>query len=495
MNPTTHTVPDYLWERGDIGAIRIMVDGERSFYFHSNSCPRYWNPLIMKFSPHFDNLLAARFLFEPSNISTDFNPYDIHVPPSDPDYPTEAYHAYLCNSNNVGNIKIDEDNNLYFIGNFYRSEYAATDTLIPVDSAAELFLSIKMIPALNSSIAPSEPVVKGYLVKFNPQLRPLYLKQLDWAKHGKLTTSLFYHPNVTDSGIIVPTKLMVGAVDSPIPDKYFLFDGDTLPRWLTKSPAFLRLDKEDGHLLAYGGLHVKGSWPYRQACFDVSSFSTFGAKNNRFASGIWTKGDILFADSLHHYDFQRYKEQVSAMAIWDYSGHEILYLELSDVDSNGRSICGALFGDSSLYIYGYVSNMELRFGDTTLHADGGTNCMTAFIARYVDTAFLRPYVHPVSPPDTQQTEDIRVMVQDDIGCLVAYPNPFRQRVRVRYQGTERLREAFLTDMQGRRERVTLAPVGEGEYSLDFSHLPPAPYLLSLVTHSGKQITARLHSTR
>ena len=127
MDPTTHTVPYYLWERGDIGAIRIMVDGERSFYFHSNSCPRYWNPLIMKFSPHFDNLLAARFLFEPSNISTDFNPYDIHVPPSDPDYPTEAYHAYLCNSNNVESIKIDEENNIYFIGNFNRSEYAATD--------------------------------------------------------------------------------------------------------------------------------------------------------------------------------------------------------------------------------------------------------------------------------------------------------------------------------------------------------------------------------
>jgi hypothetical protein len=27
--------------------------------------------------------------------------------------------------------------------------------------------------------------------------------------------------------------------------------------------------------------------------------------------------------------------------------------------------------------------------------------------------------------------------------------------------------------------------------VDFSHLPPAPYLLTLVTDSGKQITARL----
>jgi len=75
--------------------------------------------------------------------------------------------------------------------------------------------------------------------------------------------------------------------------------------------------------------------------------------------------------------------------------------------------------------------------------------------------------------------------------MSAYPNPFRQRVRVRYKGEERLREAYLTDMAGRRETVTLVPCGEGEWSVDFAHLPPAPYLLTLVTDSGRQITARL----
>ena len=347
-----------------------------------------------------------------------------------------------------------------------------------------------MIPDYNASNDfPSYVVTKGYLVKFDPQLRPLYLKQLDYANHGKSLDYGFGDPGVTDSGLVVPASLNIGTVDSPVPDKYFLLDGDTLPRWLTKSASFLRLDKDDGHLLAYGGLHVVGDWTFRRAHLGGASTS-----NNRFATGIMTWGDILFADSLHHYNFQHFKEKVSAMAIWDYSGHEILYLELSDVDSNYHHLGGALFSDSSLYIYGDVSNMELHFGDTTLRAYGGDNCTTAFIARYVDTAFLRPYVHPISPQEPEP-QDIRAMVDDGIGCLVAYPNPFRQRVRLRYKGSEPPREAYLTDMQGRRERVTLAPVGEGEYSLDFSHLPPAPYLLTLVTHSGKQITARLHSTR
>ncbi len=209
--------------------------------------------------------------------------------------------------------------------------------------------------------------------------------------------------------------------------------------------------------------------------------------------GISTFGDILFADSLHHYNFQQYAdEHVLSLAVWDYSGHEMLYMDLGDVSRNYRYIGGALFSDSSLYLYGNVSDMELHFGDTTLRAYNGMGCTTAFIARYVDTAFLRPYVHPVTTQDTQQMEDIRVMMQDDIGCLVAYPNPFRQRVRLRYKGSEPPREAYLTDMQGRRERVELVRVGEWEYSLDFGHLPPAPYLLTLVTHSGRQITARLH---
>ena len=487
MDPTTHTVPYYSWENGDIGAIRIMVDGERSFYFHSNSCPRYWNPLLMKFSPHFDNLLSARFLFEPSIVPTDFDPFDIHVPPTDPNYPLGESRAYHCNDNTIAAFETDDEGNIYLVGAFSRCGYTANDTLIPVDSAAGLFLSVKMIPYYNaSSDLSSYDVTKGYLVKFDPQLRPLYMKQLDYANHGKILDYTFRHPGVTDSGLVVPASLNIGTVDSPVPDKYFLLDGDTLPRWLTKSASFLRLDKDDGHLLAYGGLHVVGDWTFRRAHLGGASTS-----NNRFATGIMTWGDILFADSLHHYNFQRFKERVSAIAIWDYSGHEILYLELSDVDSNYRHLDGTLFSDSSLYIYGNVSNMELHFGDTTLRAYNSTDCTTAFIARYVDTAFMRPYVHPVNP----EPQDIRLATNDDGGCLVAYPNPFKQRVRVRYHGTERLREAFLTDMQGRRERVTLAPVGEGEYSLDFSHLPPAPYLLTLVTHSGKQITARLHSAR
>ena len=491
-DPVTRTTKWYRWENGNIGAIRIMVDGERSFFFHSRSCPRFWNYLIMKFSPHFDSLLAARFLFEPSNTPIDFDRGSITVPPEDPSFPMDEYRAYMCNENTIfESFEIDEENNIYVIGRFDRSPYCCRDTLIPVDSAAGIYLTLKMIPSNNSSNNYCTLPWEGYLIKFDPQLRPQYLKQLDYPKRGKTISTYLFHPNVTDSGLVVPIFFTAGAMGDPNPDKYFSYDGDTLPLWMNKSAAFLRLDKGDGHLLAYGGVHAAGNSNLRRTQHDKGSiyYSTYAANNNRFASGIGTEGDLLFADSLYHYNCTRIGQKASAVVVWDYSGHEILYIELSGVDSNYRHINGALFSDSSLYIYGTVSNMTLHFGDLLLDAHHGEGCTTAFIARYVDTAFLRPYVYV--PPETQEPEDIRVQVLDDIGCVTVYPNPFRQRVRVRYKGEERLREAYLTDMAGRRETVTLVPCGEGEWSVDFAHLPPAPYLLTLVTDSGKQITARL----
>ncbi len=492
-DPVTRTSKWYRWENGNIGAFRLMVDGERSFYVHSRSCPRFWNYLIMKFSPHFDSLLAARFLFEPSNTPIDFDRSIITMPPDDPSFPMDEYRSYMCNENTIlESFEIDEENNIYLIGSFVRSPYCCTDTVIPVDSAAGIYLTLKMIPSNISTANYCTLPKESYLIKFDPQLRPQYLKQLDYPKRGKTIGTKFYHVNVTDSGLIVPIYFLAGSVGDPNPDKYFSFDGDTLPLWMNKSAAFLRLDKGDGHLLAYGGVHAKGNSNLRGTGHDKSGmyFSTYAANNNRFATGIGTHGDLMFADSLYHYTCNYVEEKASAVVVWDYSGHEILYIELSGVDANDRSIGGALFSDSSLYIYGRVSNMTLHFGDLLLDARHGDGCTTAFIARYVDTAFLRPYVY-VPPEIPQEPEDIRVLVQDDIGSMTAYPNPFRQRVRVRYKGEERLREAYLTDMAGRRETVTLVPCGEGEWSVDFAHLPPAPYLLTLVTDSGKQITARL----
>jgi hypothetical protein len=125
----------------------------------------------------------------------------------------------------------------------------------------------------------------------------------------------------------------------------------------------------------------------------------------------------------------------------------------------------------------------------------------AYIAKYVDTAFMSPYVH------TGDTGSVSITVVGDKGTFVAYPNPFRQHVTI--ESSETLTEtAWLTDLIGRREQVRLVPQGHSSnntltqssdqiYSLDlsatqtFKQSSNQAILLTLTTASGKTHTVRL----
>ena len=88
--------------------------------------------------------------------------------------------------------------------------------------------------------------------------------------------------------------------------------------------------------------------------------------------------------------------------------------------------------------------------------------------------------------------DVRIAFSGETGAWVAYPNPFRQRVNIEYDGQEPLQPtALLTDITGRREEVRLQAVGPGRYLLDLTARPQASYLLTLTTQGGRQYTLRL----
>ena len=122
----------------------------------------------------------------------------------------------------------------------------------------------------------------------------------------------------------------------------------------------------------------------------------------------------------------------------------------------------------------------------------------AYIAKYVDTSFMTPYVHT----GPQDTGDVRIKVVEDGNTFVAYPNPFRQKVTIEIENSKLkiengVAKAWLTDMQGRREEVRLTPAGNGKYTLDLTSRGSArtstggPLLLTLTTATGKTHTIRL----
>ena len=96
----------------------------------------------------------------------------------------------------------------------------------------------------------------------------------------------------------------------------------------------------------------------------------------------------------------------------------------------------------------------------------------------------------------RDSSDIQVTLSDEAGAFVKYGNPFRQRVNVKVESGELKVEngvatAWLTDLTGRREEVTLTPAGNGKYTLDLTSRPQATYLLTLTTATGKTHTIRL----
>jgi hypothetical protein len=170
--------------------------------------------------------------------------------------------------------------------------------------------------------------------------------------------------------------------------------------------------------------------------------------------------------------------------MFDYSGHLIAGIDYNSFHPQNRP--GSIsMTDSVLYLSNLLRT-DATFGNLTVSEQGYFSC----VARYVDTAFMTPYVH------TEEPGQVSITLVEDGAVLVPYPNPFRQSVRIKVQGGQ-LKEhngivtAILTDLSGRREEVRLTPIGSGQYSLDLTSRPQATYLLTLTTADGKQHTVRL----
>ena len=173
---------------------------------------------------------------------------------------------------------------------------------------------------------------------------------------------------------------------------------------------------------------------------------------------------------------------------WDYDGHCISFIDYHSPSLN-TEMGGTILRDSVIYLSG-TFNDGATLQDFSVPSNGYCN---AYIAKYVDTAFLTPYVYDSTG---NGGGEVSITLVEDGSALVAYPNPFRQSVRIKVQGGQ-LKEhngtvtAILTDLQGRREEVKLTAIGHGQYSLDLTTRPQATYLLTLTTASGKTHTVRL----
>ncbi|MBQ6237613.1 MAG: T9SS type A sorting domain-containing protein [Bacteroidales bacterium] len=434
---------DYDISNPIIGGLRFYVDGKRYFDVPlpdvRPSTGRH-NYQILKFSPHFEELLASQFLFEPT-----------------------PEHLDTISESEINELKCDKDNNLYLV---VSSNYLLTETgesnRLKIGGSDSLWL--RFLEYDHN---------KGFLVKYDSTLNPVYLRYFERDSTLELNGPAGLASGLRASHFDEEGNLVfVGgatASDSLITSCYF--GGNEVE--LNKM--FVRINPEDGSGVTFGDRMRS-----EMVAIGSNDIVDVIAKNNRIIQQVKYRWWLDFAG-------ERYEKAEAyvwgiGFAVWDYDGNELCFVDygINGSLNNGiRSIC---LVDSVLYLTGMLASGGAQFGNVTVPNSGSSQ---SFIARYVDTAFMHPYVRPGGQ------QDIQLVVRGGEPVATVYPNPCAQRVTVDWNGDEPPLAATVTDITGRTYSVTLSASGQGRYTVDFSSLPAANYLLTITTPSGHSVTSRL----
>lgn len=424
---------------GTIGTVKVMVDGVRSLDYHPDRRSALWNYQIMKFSPHFDSLLSAVYVFDSTDYYTGF-----------PDIIVRDF-----NVDNQGNVYINMSGN------------NIPDSLIVPANDTHLVVDVSSL-------------VSFWMIKYNADIQATDIVQMSYigdSSEGVAFIVLGCFIDEETNTIFLPGQVHWS---SWLSVEAGLYNDDTLD--LINSGAFwIRLNKENLDLLSYGQVS-----PGENGMIHNIILS---AQNNRVFSQIIFNATIIFSDTI--IDIPSTLDD-NAFVIWDYEGHELYAINYHCYGRN-HLVSKPMIVDSIVYLSGTLY-AAASFDTITTQTMGHSY---AYIAKYVDTAFMTPY----TPRDTTHTEpvdtgDVSIMVVPEVGAFTVYPNPFRQRVNITVENAELktvngTARAILTDVMGRSEEVLLTPQGNGNYILDLTARPQASYILTLTTADDKQYTVQL----
>lgn len=510
-------------ENGGISSLRIMVDGVRSLYWPVSYRSDKLNQQILKFSPHFDTLLDAFYVFDSLSLPDDFSSYI-----------------------DVTAFERDPNGNLYLVlgGNDY------PDTMRLSRSDSLLCLS-------SDSVA-----FDACVIAYNPQLIPYQVFQITTTPN--VDYQAYWIHNVTydeetGSLFLLATvhKSSLGYDDT---SRHITYRGDTLD--LNNNLFWLRIDPVDGHLLSYGKARSSGITRLENSQSDGQCMqANLVVKNNRVFAQVCYQVNIICRDTV----IGGYGNGMGmGVMCWDTDGHEVAFVDYGAASSFHNRPGRLHITDSTLWLTGIVCPDGADFGQHPVYPAGSD---LAYIAHYTDTAFMTPYVFvdprvqqaiewnqeltfalistpitltatatsglPVTytcadtsvamivgstlfllapgtttitafqegseygyfpaAPATKALTVSNVGITDEFGTpsseFIVYPNPTNGKVAI--ATSTNISAAYLTDMTGRREEMKLTATGNGRYSLDLTTNSQGVYLLSLTTTDGKTYTQRL----
>ena len=322
---------------GTISAMKIVVDGTHNLFYPIPYRTALWNQQIMKFSPHFDSLLGALYMFD-STLSYNVIP---------------LFKVY--------SFEMDAQNNLYV-----NMDGHPVPNSLRIANSNSLSLS-------NLTYRPS------WILKYNSDLEATGLVHLSYESPSNNPSSvgiLLKYPYIDDN---TNSLFVLGVFGWSETMEHLFYNDDTLD-FANQTSFWLRLNKDDLSLLSYGKtLPVENG---RGGAYPLAAY------NNRIFAQVKLMDGMNFGDMI--YNASNRGDYDCWLAIWDYSGHEVGIINHYNVSNINNVFNAPLIKDSIVYLTGSLWE-GATFGNITTQNYGNSQ---VFIAKYVDTAFMHPYIHP-----------------------------------------------------------------------------------------------------
>ena len=456
--PTSRIDDDHTAEDGGIHSTRVWVDNRLVGTMPAHSL--VYQPQLLKFAPHFDTLLAQRYVVQSCDVDT------------------SAAYPGLILYEHMGPIHVGPDGDIYWATSI-DARYIHNVTF---DQQPEYTIQTEMRPAAQNMIQ----FMSGLLFKFDSALNIQYLFYLDDAvmNPSRWFNNSYFHDVTfdTDSGLVFlyATAERRAYSDTTSNNSFFAYDGDTLTD--LNNAFFMILREESNHpvLHSYGMLPATRSGHHTGDTWDSWSNDKIAVGRNRVFAQAYYSNKLYLPNQTVQLPNASTSYKGLCLAVYDYAGHCLYGIDYGSTCPDSGPV-GALLRDSVLYLTNDLYG-EAHFGTHGGYYSGHN----ATIARYVDTSFMSTYIY------TGDSGEVSITLVEGGNAFVAYPNPFRQRINIKVQNSDFIiKNCYLTDLSGRREEVRLTPDGPGQYSLDLSARPQATYLLTLTTADGKQHTVRL----
>ena len=340
QNFETQNIPTNCEYNGTISAMRYWVDhrlvGESAY----DSKSRTWYPILLKFSPHFDTLLASRYVVQKSNSQN-----------------TDVYKY----------IKIDKSTNELY-SRFYaaRGDLGGEDTLI-IDSTFNIIL-----------YHPVSCTFKGFVVIYDSALTPEVLIDVHdtlYDSSNRQSAVHFVDIEFDNDSDLVFISSTLGCNSGEM-----VYNGTSIG---TVSGVIV-LNKSDFSLHSVLEFPVEG---HHSGLARGLMYGDLAVKNNRvFLQSHYTSRLILPHGT---YSVQGAGNSGLALAVWDYQGN-LIDGKNYHTYSRKHDVGPISVVDSTLYLINFLAS-NATFGSNQVYVSGYKAC----VAKYVDTAFMTVYRPPL----------------------------------------------------------------------------------------------------